>query len=146
MSNAPNHGISLAPDEKRVYVMDAPLDELDVYDVSGLPTTAPRFVAAVQLGSLAGYESPCQTFCEREGWVLNDLSGRYVYVGDTGSVVSTTTLAVVATLSALQNTRLLVEIDWTSGAPSITSSRFGLGRVEELIIRSDRPTTSEGVR
>ena len=128
-SNAPSHGISLSPDEKRVYVMDAPLDQLEVYDVSGLPTSAPSFVASVSLSSLSGYESPCQTYCEREGWVLNDLSGRYVYVGDTGDVVDTSTLSVVTTLPALQNTRVLVEIDWTNGTPSATSTRFGLGRV-----------------
>jgi hypothetical protein len=67
VSNAPSHGISLSPDEKRVYVMDAPLEKLEVYDVSGLPSTAPSFVASVQLSSLSGTESPCQTYCEREG-------------------------------------------------------------------------------
>lgn len=129
VSNAPSHGISLSPDEKRVYVMDAPLDQLEVYDVSGLPASAPSFVASVQLSSLSGSESPCQTYCEREGWVLNDLSGSYVYVGDTGDVVSTGTLSVVTTLSALQNTRQVVEIDWTNGTTSATSTRFGIGRV-----------------
>jgi hypothetical protein len=129
VSNAPSHGISLSPDEKRVYIIDAPLDQLEVYDVSGLPTTAPRFVASVSLTSLSGTESPCQTYCEREGWVLNDLSGRYVYVGDTGNVIDTSTLSVVKTLPALQNTRQVVEIDWTNGTTSATSTRFGLGRV-----------------
>ncbi len=79
--------------------------------------------------SLSGTESPCQTYCEREGWVLNDLSGRYVYVGDTGNVVDTSTLTVVKTIPSLQNTRQVVEIDWTNGIPSATSTRFGLGRV-----------------
>ena len=60
---------------------------------------------------------------------MNDLSGRYVYVGDTGDVVSTSTLSVVTTLPALRNTRMLVEVDWQSGVPSATSTRFGLGRV-----------------
>lgn len=125
-SNAPSHGISLSPDEKRVYVMDAPLDQLEVYDVT---TSPPTFVKSVQLNSLGGTESPCQTYCEREGWVLNDLSGRYVYVGDAGNVVDTSTLSVLTTLPALQNTRVMVEIDWTNGTPSATSTRFGLGRV-----------------
>ena len=129
VSDAHSHGISLSPDETRVYVMDAPLDQLEVYDVSGLPNAAPRFVASVSLTSLSGTESPCETFCEREGWVLNDLSGRYVYVGDTGNVVDTGSLSVVKTLPALQNTRQVVEIDWTSGTPSATSTRFGIGRV-----------------
>jgi DNA-binding beta-propeller fold protein YncE len=128
-SNAPSHGISLSPDEKRVYVMDAPLDQLEVYDVSGLPTSAPKLVGSVSLTSLGGWSSPCQTYCEREGWVLNDLSGRYVYVGDTGDVVSTSTLKVVATLPPLQNTRQVIEVDWSHGTTSGTSTRFGLGRV-----------------
>jgi len=97
--------------------------------VSKLPTSAPTLVSAVQLTSFGGYESSCQTYCEREGWVLNDLSGRYVYVGDTGNVISTATLKVIATLPALQNTRQLAEVDWASGRPSGTSTRFGLGRV-----------------
>jgi hypothetical protein len=36
-SNAPSHGISLSPDETRVYVIDAPLDQVEVYDVSSPP-------------------------------------------------------------------------------------------------------------
>jgi len=128
-SDAPSHGISLSPDEKRLYVMDAPLDQLEVYDVSGLPASAPSFVGSVQLSSLSGQETPCQTYCEREGWVLNDLSDRYVYVGDTGNVVKTSSLSVVATLPALQNTRQVAEIDWANGTPSATSTRFGLGHV-----------------
>lgn len=129
VSNAPSHGISLSPDEQRVYVMDAPLDQLEVYDVSKLPNAAPTFVKSVQLSSLNGYENPCQTYCEKEGWVLNDLSGRYVYVGDTGDVVDTSTLKSVMTLSSLQNTRQMIEVDWASGVTSATSTRFGLGRV-----------------
>ncbi len=140
-STAPSHGISLSPDEKRVYVIDAPLDQLEVYDVSHLPTSAPTFVASVQLGSLSGYSGSCQTFCEREGWVLNDLSGRYVYVGDTGDVIDTSTLRSVQTLPALQNTRQMVEIDWTNGVVSATSTRFGLGRVTTQPTPTPPPST-----
>ncbi len=128
-SNGPSHGISLSPDEKRVYIMDAPLDQVKVYDVSQLPNTAPVLVASVQLSSLSGYESSCQTYCEREGWVLNDLSGRYVYVADSGDVIDTSTLKSVKTLPALQNTRQLLEIDWANGITTATSTRFGIGRV-----------------
>jgi hypothetical protein len=109
--------------------MDAPLDQIEVYDVSGLPNAPPTFVAGVPLSSLGGYESPRQTNCEREGWVLNDLSGRYVYVGDTGDVVSVGTLSVATTLPTLRNTRVMVEIDWTNGQTSATSTHFGLGYV-----------------
>ncbi len=126
-STAPSHGISLSPDEKRVYVMDAPLDQLKVYDVT--QPTAPRSVASIQLTSLSGWEQPCQTYCEKEGWVLNDLSGRYVYVADAGDVISTSTLKVVQVLAPLQNTRQVIEVDWTNGLVSATSTRFGIGRI-----------------
>jgi hypothetical protein len=125
----PDHGISLSPDEKRAYIVDAPLDQLKVYDISGLPSTAPTEVTSIKLSSLGGSESPCQTFCEREGWVLNDLSGRYVYVGDSGDIVETSSNKVVGNLAPLANTRQLIEVDWMNGAPSATSTRFGLGRV-----------------
>ncbi|HEY3576773.1 MAG TPA: hypothetical protein VGK68_02110 [Gaiellaceae bacterium] len=128
-TSAPDHGISLSPDEKRLYIVDAPLNALEVYDVSGLPASAPTFVASVPLTPFVGIETPCQTECNREGWVLNDLSGRYVYVGDSGDVVSTSTLGVVANLPALDNTRVMAEIDWQNGTPSGTSTHFGIGRV-----------------
>jgi hypothetical protein len=60
---------------------------------------------------------------------LNDLSGRYVYVGDTGDIVSTSTLNIVGNLPALDNSRVQAEIDWQNGTPDATSTRFGLGRV-----------------
>ena len=128
-TNDPTHGISISPDETRAYIIDAPLDQLKVYDISGLPSTAPTAVASIPLSSLSGSESPCQSFCQREGWVLNDASGRYVYVGDSGDIISTSTNAVVGNLPPLQNTRQLIEVDWTNGAPTFTTTRFGLGRV-----------------
>jgi DNA-binding beta-propeller fold protein YncE len=126
-STAPSHGISLSPDERRLYVMDAPLDRVEVYDVSGLPSTAPSATASIPLSSLGGTEQPCQAYCEREGWLLNDLSGRYLYVGDAGDVIDTGTNTVVANLAPLQNTRQLIEVDWANGTTSATSTRFGLG-------------------
>jgi hypothetical protein len=102
---------------------------LQVYDVSGVPNNPPVFVKSVQLSPIAGNETPCQSWCAKEGWALADLSGRYVFVADSGDVVSTSTLTVVGNLPALQNTRQEIEIDWGSGVPNTTSTRFGLGHV-----------------
>ena len=127
VSTAASHGISLSPDEQRVYIMDGPQDSLEVYDVSGLPTSAPTFVAACRLARSPGLKATAHTSATREGWVLNDLSGRYVYVADTADVVSTSTLSVVGSIPTLRNSRVLAEIDWQNGTPSATSTRFGLG-------------------
>jgi hypothetical protein len=129
VSTAASHGISLSPDEHRLYIMNGAQDSLEVYDVSGVPTSAPTFVANVPLDSVAGAEGNCTSLCTREGWVLNDLSGRYVYVADTADVVSTSTLTIVGFIPTLRNSRVLAEIDWQNGTTSATSTRFGLGRV-----------------
>src|SRR3954452_11302499 len=129
-ATAPSHGISLSPDEKRVWVMDAPNGYLHVYDVSRVPRRAPRKVADVRLAHpLFGDESPCDYDCLRDGGLKHSRDGRFVYVGDSGDVISTSTYKPVAYLEALHNTRDHLEIDWRNGVPIATSTRSGLGYV-----------------
>lgn len=45
--STPTHGISLSPDEKELWVMDQPNDSVHVFDISGLPATAPVQVANI---------------------------------------------------------------------------------------------------
>src|SRR2546421_569021 len=45
----PSHGITLSPDEKEIYVVDTANSYVHVYDVSGLPATAPKQVADIPL-------------------------------------------------------------------------------------------------
>ncbi|GHO67001.1 hypothetical protein KSC_058930 [Ktedonobacter sp. SOSP1-52] len=125
--SAPSHGISLSPDEKEVYIVDAPNSYVHVFDVSGLPERAPRKVADIKLTAFQGEETPCVYDCLREGWVLHSRDGRYVYVGDSGDVIDTATRAVVKHLPDLMNTRKYLEIDWRNGIPVFTTSRQGLG-------------------
>jgi hypothetical protein len=77
---------------------------------------------------MAGNESPCGGDCGRAGWLLTSLDGRFVYVGDSGDVISTRTLRVVGFLPALANSRYPIEIDWDGGRPTATSTRSGIGR------------------
>jgi len=123
----PSHGISLSPDEKEVYVIDTANSYVHVFDVSGLPDQAPRQVADIPLRSMQGTENPCRYDCNREGWLLHSRDGRFVYVGDSGDVIDTSTRKVVANLPSLYNTRKYLEIDWSNGVPVATSSRSGLG-------------------
>jgi YVTN family beta-propeller protein len=127
----PDHGISLSPDEREIYLIDGENDYVHVFDVTGLPNAAPKQVADIKLTKLiAGQtESSCAYDCGKEGWMLHSTSGRYVFVGDTGDVIDTTTRTVVANIPTLQNSRKYLEIDWQTGHPSFTTNRYGLGYV-----------------
>jgi hypothetical protein len=128
--SAPSHGISLSPDERSVWVLDAPNSYVHVFDVSHLPRGGPRLLANVRLSMpMSGEESPCSYDCARDGWIQHSRDGRFVYVGDAGDVFNARTFRLVAFLPALRNTRKMLEIDWRGGVPVATTSRHGLGYV-----------------
>lgn len=128
--STPSHGISLSPDERRLWVMDASNGFVHVFDVTSVPGHPPRRVADIRLTDpLTGVEAGCSYDCARDGWLLHSRSGCFVYVGDSGEVISAVTLRPIAFLPALRNTRDYLEIDWRSGLPVATTSRSGLGYV-----------------
>ena len=128
-----SHGISLSPDEKEVYVIDTANSYAHVFDVSGVPATAPVQVADIPLRKMSGTgvsaENPCLYDCTHEGWILHSTNGQFVYVGDSGDVINTATRKVVTNLDPLYNTRKYLEIDFSNGNAISTSSRQGLGYV-----------------
>jgi hypothetical protein len=78
---------------------------------------------------MVGTQVGCSYDCLREGWLQHSLDGRYVFVGDSGDVIDTSSRKSVANLTGLVNSRVELEIDWSSGLPIATSSRSGLGYV-----------------
>jgi hypothetical protein len=67
---APSHGVSISPDEKELYVMDAPNSYVHVYDITGLPGSAPKQVADIPLvGQMTGSEQGCAYDCAKDGWL-----------------------------------------------------------------------------
>jgi hypothetical protein len=128
-----NHGISLSPDEKEIYLIDARNQDVHVFDVSGLPVTQPALVASIPLATgITGNESPCSSQCTREGWLHHSRDGRYVFVGDSGDVIDTTLRQIVGTVPALRNERHgILEIDWQNGVPVSTTTHYGLGYVTQ---------------
>jgi len=131
--NSVNHGITLSPDEREIYLIDAPHAYVHVFDVSGLPSTAPQLVANIPLTTTftTGTQSPCLYDCAREGWLRHTRDGRYVVVGSSGDVIDTTTRRVVGSIPQLINTRINIEIDWEGGVPVSTTTRYGLGYVTQ---------------
>ena len=129
--STPSHGISLSPDERQLYVLDAANNYVHVYDVNHVPAKAPRKIADIKLTKpISGQDSPCASdLCARFGWLQHSTSGRYVYVGDSGDVIDTVARRSVANFEPLHNTRKMIEIDWRGGVPVFTTSRIGVGRV-----------------
>jgi hypothetical protein len=76
---------------------------------------------------MAGLETPCLYDCQKEGWIEHSRDGRFVYVGDSGDVISTATRKIVAHLPALYNGRKFLEIDWANNVPVFATNRHGVG-------------------
>jgi DNA-binding beta-propeller fold protein YncE len=114
----PDHGISLSPDGRQLYLIDTPNGFVHVFDVSGLPRSAPRDIADIKLAHpTAGGDS----------WLQHSRDGRYVYVGLSGDVIDTASRKIVAYLPPLQSTTEFIEIDWRHGRPIFATSRYGVG-------------------
>jgi DNA-binding beta-propeller fold protein YncE len=121
----PDHGISLSPNERELYLIDTPNGYVHVFDVSRLPRSRPRDVANIKLA----HPPP------NDGWLQHSRDGRYVYVGRAGDVIDTKTRRIVAFLPPLQRTADFLEIDWRAGRPVSTTQRYGVGYV---VARSPR--------
>jgi hypothetical protein len=65
----------------------------------------------------------------KDGWLTNSTDGRYVFVGDSGDVISTATHSVVKHLPELLDSRHFAEGVWRNGKV-VDSARFGVGRVQ----------------
>lgn len=117
--STPNHGISLSPNERQLYLIDTPNGYVHVFDVSGLPASAPRSIANIKM------KHPPPS----DGWLQHSRDGRYVYVGRAGDVIDTKTRKIVAFLPPLQKTADFLEIDWRNAKPVATTSRYGVGYI-----------------
>ena len=100
-----SHGISVSPDNKEVYLIDLPYNHVHVFDVTGLPNSAPTDVADI----------PLKCTLPDEGWLQHSRDGRFVYVGDCGDVIDTSTRQIVANMPSLLQTRIFNEVDFQNG-------------------------------
>jgi hypothetical protein len=112
-----SHGISLSPDNKELAVIDAVHRAVQFWNVEGVEKgVAPVHVATVPVTLVS------------EGWVQHSYDGRYVFVGDSGDVISTATHTVVARLAALERTRQSLEVEWEGARTVAATQRAGVGR------------------
>src|ERR1700687_4880277 len=82
---------------------------------------------------MSGNEGGCAYDCLKDGWIQHSRDGRFIYVGDSGDVIDTITRKTIATLSALANSRIYIEIDFQDSTPIwAATSRSGIGYVDPL--------------
>jgi DNA-binding beta-propeller fold protein YncE len=108
----PSHGVAFTPDEREVWVADAPHKALHVFDVTGLPGQKPVKKATIRLG-------------RAPQWITFSLDGRFAY-SSTGDVFDAATRKRVASIAA--SARLL-EVDVQGSDVVRVASRHGLGYV-----------------
>ncbi len=114
----PDHGISLSPDGRQLYLIDTPNGYVHVFDVSGLPRTAPHDIANIKLAHPPN---------GGDSWLQHTRDGRFVYVGLSGDVIDTASRKIVSYLAPLQSTTEFIEVDWRHGRPVDATSRYGVG-------------------
>jgi sugar lactone lactonase YvrE len=118
-----SHGISLSPDSKTLYVLDTVNNTVHVWDVTGVPIQR----ANIPVQALTGNQAQCAYDCARDGWIQTSTDGHYVFVGDSGDVIDTTTNTVIGHIDNLRDSRETIEVDWANGVPISTSTRQGVG-------------------
>jgi hypothetical protein len=136
-----SHGISLSPDETKIYVIDSPNSYVHVFDVSGVENNvAPTKIKDIHLNHpLLGQAANCAYDCLQIGWLQHSIDGRYVFVGDAGDVISTANDSIIAFVPQLRNTRKCIEVDWQNGVAIANSTRQGMGRVAGALPPSAPP-------
>ncbi|HLZ09713.1 MAG TPA: hypothetical protein VKT80_14075, partial [Chloroflexota bacterium] len=123
---APSHGMSLAPDRSEIYVLDTCLNQVRVYDSSDSPALKATIDFAHKM--YPGTENPCAWDCAKDGWLLHSRNGRYVYVGNAGDIIDTSTHRVTAYLPTLAECRHgFLEVMWSNGVIVDTSTHTGVG-------------------
>lgn len=112
----PSHGVGMTPDEKEIWVTDAPSKAMQIFDATVMP---PKYLTQIDLSS-------------EPGWITFSLDGRYAYPS-TGDVIDTRTRQIVTTLRDEQGqialSEKLLEIDFADQAPLRVGNQFGVGRV-----------------
>lgn len=107
-----SHGVALSPDEQEVWVVDSKNRYVHLYDVTGLPGQAPRYLESVKLPS-------------PPNWVQFSRDGRFAYTSG-GEVIDTARRQVIGSTSSA---KVRIQIDFLDALPARAYVRYGLGYV-----------------
>ena len=128
-----SHGIGLSPDERFLWLLDEPNHAVHEFDISGLPHKPPVLVATVHVAG-----GPHSINGGAPDWLNLSRDGRYVFVGNSGTVIDTATRKTVATISALVGSRVNIEVDWSGNSVCAAYPRASLGYLHVTPACSDQ--------
>jgi DNA-binding beta-propeller fold protein YncE len=109
-----SHGVGLSPDQRYLWLLDKPNNAVHEFDISAVPRKAPVLVATVHVSG-------------QPDWLNLSRDGRYLFVGDSGNVIDTTTRKTVATIDALTYSHYNIEVDWSGTKVCAAYPRESLG-------------------
>ena len=118
-----SHGITLTPDEKEVWVVDAYNRFVHVFDITGLPNEKPRQIADIDVRDEKNPRNLPK-------WINFSRDGRFAHVS-TGAIIDRETRTILAKVVP---SRYFIQIDIENGDPTHAYSRYGIGYVN-----SDHP-------
>jgi hypothetical protein len=131
-NGTPGHGVAVTYDNKEVWVVDAVLHRVHYFDVSGVPSSAPKYLGYVPTASSTSYQSYPQP-----GWIMatrdnQNLAGVQFFYPETGEIINTQTKTVVGHLldpsGKTISSRYGLEVDFTNGVPTRAGDQFAIGR------------------
>jgi hypothetical protein len=111
----PSHGIGLTADETELWLTDAHISRMHIFDATVMP---PRQVASIPLE-------------DQPGWITFSIDGHFAYPL-TGDVIDVKSRQIIAELKdeggrPVQSEKLL-EIDSQGNQPVVVGDQFGIGR------------------
>lgn len=118
-----SHGLSLTPDEREVWVVDAFNKRVHVFDATGLPDSAPRQVASVDVNH--------PDYLPK--WINSSRDGRFMHVS-TGAIIDTQSRKVITTVA---QSRYFIEFEIRGGKTVKTYSRYGNGYADHSLRSND---------
>jgi hypothetical protein len=120
-----SHGISVDPANSAVYVLDMTQDAVRAYTTAD----SPSLLATIPLDHAIyrGVDAGCAYDCTKVGWLQHSVDGAYVFVGESGDVISTATNSMATFIPPLANTRHgFIDVLWQNGVP-VAGNHFGFG-------------------